>query len=37
MANAVYEQEMLLIKELGEESFSLKALLKAVELMALVR
>lgn len=36
MFNAKYEREMQLIKELGNEKFSLKSLLKAVELMTLV-
>ncbi len=32
-----YEREMELIEELGNEKFSIKSILKAVELLSLVR
>lgn len=37
MSNVVYVRSRELIDEIGNEKFSLKSILKAVELMALVR
>ena len=37
MRDYEYEREMELIEELGTEKFSIKSILKAVELLSLVR
>lgn len=37
MRDYEYEREMELIEELGNEKFSIKSILKAVELLSLVR